>query len=958
MSARSPIPTTPVSSLTSADRPAGAEADCLMGFERSYAVLIGIDEYAKPVPRLTTPVRDVEEVGSVLSTHHGFSTTLLRNDEATASELAKTLSDLAKRVDTNDRVLLYFAGHGVVDPNSPGAGGPRGYLFPHGADRTDPGTLLAMDTFYKLVLALQCRHMLVVLDCCFSGAFRWAGMRSFVPAPAKLDTQRLEWFVRYPAWQVLASSAHDQTAADLAAGRTFGNRGPCEKHSPFAAAFISGLKGDADAGTADAGPDGIITATELFLHTERSLFASVGARQRPQLWHLEKQKYGEFIFRTPKRDLNVPPPPDLNADTNPWRGFKSYEPEDRDIFFGRGGVSEQLLEKCLAKPVTIVSGASGSGKSSLVRAGLVWRAQALGLSCTIMRPGSDPYSGLAAALASFTAGGAAAPDAATLARDRDSLKNWLHRRSGPPLLLVIDQAEELVTQWMPRSNTIDRQNAIADFLSLLAGALDARSTQRGALTFDNAERAGDAIKARGWIPLETPVKNAETIWSARAQRNDQVETIDLLAPVYKLRVVATVREEFASSLNGFAIAQWRPSLFAVPRLEQDDLRRIILGPAAAKAMRFESEQLVDDLVNDVVGMPGSLPLLSLALSEMYRQYLNHPDRMTDRTLRAKYYNITQNGIAGIVRTVADGLLAKHRDADGGHVTARRVLERFVSIDNGSLTRRQVPKAEFEFLDAGETKRAKCLLKDFEASFLIVSGGADDATYYEFAHDALIRQWKDFAGWIEKDRQRIVDLRQLTLDAEEWRPVSSDRAVETQALLVRWRRVVAEGWRARSGEALAREGRFWSTRCGPPDSRRDLERRTRGPALEFWGAPAKRARVAQRADSRPQQARARLRRGQSRAMAAPHGGGRRLWGCAHWLTILGVEIGAAARPGRQAFQRQPGGALLDGTAAEQPWNGGRLLRRATLGIARHRRSIAAVDPAAGHAHDKGAFHLQS
>ncbi len=765
------------------------------GFERSHAVLIGIDDYADPVPKLKTPVRDIEEVARVLETAHGFSTKLLRNSEATAPLLFNVLAGLKNRVDANDRVLLYFAGHGIVDPDAAGAGGPRGYLFPHGADRTDPSTLLAMDKFYELVLALQCRHMLVVLDCCFAGAFRWAGMRSHVFTPAKIDTQRLEWFVRSPAWQVLASSAHDQTAADLAAGRTFGTRDDGREHSPFAAAFIAGLRGAADAGTADAGPDGIITATELFLHTERSLFASVGARQRPQLWHLAKQKYGEFIFRTPERALNVPPPPDLNADANPWRGLKSYEPKDRDIFFGRGVVSEQLLEKCLAEPVTIVTGASGSGKSSLVRAGLVWRAESLGMACATMRPGSDPYAGLAAALASFPADGVAAPDAETLARDPASLKNWLCRRRGPPLLLVVDQAEELVTQWMPRSNTDAKQTAIAGFLSLLAGALDAHSTELGALSFDNAERAGDAIKARGWIPLETPVENDKHIWSARAQRNDQEETVDLLAPAYELRVVVTVREEFASSLNGLAVARARQSLFAVPRLEQDDLRRVILGPAAAMAMMFESERLVDELVNDVVGMPGSLPLLSLALSEMYRQYVNDPAQMTDRTLRAKHYNITQNGIAGIVHTVADGLIEKHRDADGGHVTARRVLERFVSTDNGIPARRQVPKAEFEFRDAGETARARGLLNDFQASFLIVSGGPDDAAYFEFAHDALVREWKQFAGWIEDDRQRIVDMRQLALDAEEWRPVSPDRAVETQTRLVRWRRAVADGWRA-------------------------------------------------------------------------------------------------------------------------------------------------------------------
>ena len=57
-------------------------------------------------------------------------------------------------------------------------------------------------------------------------------------------------------------------------------------------------------------------------------------------------------------------------------------------------------------------------------------------------------------------------------------------------------------------------------------------------------------------------------------------------------------------------------------MTQDELRRVIEGPAAVKAIRFESPELVDTLVNEVVNMPGALPLLSFALSQMYLNYLH------------------------------------------------------------------------------------------------------------------------------------------------------------------------------------------------------------------------------------------------------------------------------------------------------------------------------------------------
>ena len=77
-------------------------------------------------------------------------------------------------VKENDRVLFYFAGHGVARD---GDEGPNGYLLPSDAQRGDESTYLHMPLVHDALLALPCRHMLVLLDSCFSGAFRWSGTR-------------------------------------------------------------------------------------------------------------------------------------------------------------------------------------------------------------------------------------------------------------------------------------------------------------------------------------------------------------------------------------------------------------------------------------------------------------------------------------------------------------------------------------------------------------------------------------------------------------------------------------------------------------------------------------------------------------------------------------------------------------------------------------------------------------
>ena len=88
---------------------------------------------------------------------------------------------------------------------------------------------------------LPCRHLLLVLDCCFAGAFRWASTRELGALPEVIHKERFDRYIRDPAWQVITSAAYDQKALDVLSGAAIGLRAPETdhvEHSPFAAAFL------------------------------------------------------------------------------------------------------------------------------------------------------------------------------------------------------------------------------------------------------------------------------------------------------------------------------------------------------------------------------------------------------------------------------------------------------------------------------------------------------------------------------------------------------------------------------------------------------------------------------------------------------------------------------------------------------------------------------------------------
>ncbi len=380
-------------------------------FSRHHAFIVGIDAYEKVSP-LKTAVSDARRLAQVLAEKQHFDVhppLLDARGDALRTLLRETMATV---VEADDRVLFYFAGHGIA---ADGDDGPAGYLVPADADPTDLKTLIPMAELQDALQALPCRHLLLILDCCFSGAFQWASRSRAIGSlmPKRIYKERFDRFVVDPAWQVITSAAYDQKALDVLQGRATGDRGLAETpageaHSPFALALFDALAGDADFRTGRDG-DGVITATEVYAYVRdrvepETLEAGQSKRQTPGFFPLRNHDKGEFVFLHPKHRLNLPPLPARS----PYKGLQSFDESDKSLFYGRDRAIRELQARCDAVRLLVVSGASGTGKSSVVKAGLLPLLREAGHRILpVMRPGLHPLAALEQALTADGAAGAA-----------------------------------------------------------------------------------------------------------------------------------------------------------------------------------------------------------------------------------------------------------------------------------------------------------------------------------------------------------------------------------------------------------------------------------------------------------------------------------------------------------------------------------------------------------------------
>ena len=402
---------------------------------------------------------------------------------------------------------------------------------------------------------------------------------------------------------------------------------------------------------------------------------------------------------------------------NPYKGLRPFSEADAEDFFGREALSEQLVRRLAGpqKRFLAVVGPSGSGKSSVVKAGLIpaiRRGDIVGSEhwfITEMLPGTQPMEELELALRAV-----AIEDHGDILEQLQADDHGLLRLveailpdDETELLLVIDQFEEIFTQFDDEPERLHLLN------SLFVATTNPRS---------------------------------------------------------RLRLVITLRADFYDRpllYTGFGDLVRQYTEVVLP-LSHEELERAITGPAN-RAGFFLDQDLVAAIIHDVREEPGALPLLQYALTELF-------DRTVDaeQTITFSTYHDT-GGVSGALARRAEELYENLDDSEQQAV--RQLFLRLITLGEGSDdTRRRMHWAEVVSLK--ERNAAIEAVMDLYGKYRLLTFDIDPinrSPTVEIAHEALIRQWTRLRSWLLESREDLRLHRRLTHAAQEWQHMKRDNS---------------------------------------------------------------------------------------------------------------------------------------------------------------------------------------
>jgi WD40 repeat protein len=407
----------------------------------------------------------------------------------------------------------------------------------------------------------------------------------------------------------------------------------------------------------------------------------------------------------------------------PYKGLYYFDESDAEIFFGREELTETLVNHLNAglesgQRFLAVVGASGSGKSSVVRAGVIpalrWRQSSSGWPVYVITPTSHPLDALALSLQGDTKRSSFVKKLVDdLARHPQTLSAALNRIAeescAAHTLLAVDQFEELFT--LCRSEV--------EQISFVENLLTAAFQPDGVAT---------------------------VIIVLRADFYAHCARFDLL------RQALSKYQEYIGPMTG------------------KELRCAIEEPA--KRGHWELEQgLVDLLLHDVgaeagrAPEPGALPLLSHALLATWQ-------RRRGRRLTHSGYTAS-GGIRGAIAETAETVFQDQLEPEQ-RVIARQIFLRLAELGDDTTTADTRRRVSFDELAhrPEDREQVHAVLMTLANARLITT----DREAAEVAHEALIREWPTLRNWLDENREGLRLHRHLTEAAQEWESLGRDLGV--------------------------------------------------------------------------------------------------------------------------------------------------------------------------------------
>lgn len=429
--------------------------------------------------------------------------------------------------------------------------------------------------------------------------------------------------------------------------------------------------------------------------------------------------------------------------TSPYQGLKKFNLKDRDRFFGRDKLIARLFDAVNRSSLSLVLGASGSGKSSVVRSGLIPELakslEAQTFYDFIFTPNQDPFDSFYRCLLSEEKDYSFSKLEAQLALEgkADTLLKVIStlKRENERWLLFIDQFEELFT--------------LCD----------------------------DLEKRKNFMSSIVRIAKSKNSF---------------------ITIVLAMRSDFLEQLSFFpdlgAIAN-KNNIHLVTEMYPDELRQAIEQPAAKHGVVFE-EGLVKQIIHDVEGQKGYLPLLQHTLNLLWEH--ERPTLSQDRTLKKKSYAELE-GVRGALQKQINDIYYHLEEPE--KVATKQIFLKLLSIIDTDLGSRAVSRRAYRSEFVGELVEKN--LNRFIDAKLLVSSSENSASedlntvegYHqkqsatiEIAHEILLSSWDILKRWIDQEKEVIILKNWLASEAKRWHSMRSNNQQGAQDELLKGSRL--------------------------------------------------------------------------------------------------------------------------------------------------------------------------